>query len=333
MYWLIFLILSFLCAILNPYVGLFGILFLAEFEAFWFFDENIQRAAKFAASYVEKSESKYYEMLKKSGKGLLNLWCVLAVLFFVLMTVLSLIVWVFASGGLSGTAREMTPFVLFSEERKLFFGRMLLIAEIIFHFITMLLVFARRSSILKMPKDIKPWSTIILKEENPNNRVDHIQIKMGMFPMLLILLAGIVGMLNEYFGWMSFLVHFIYLIQIVVIEMAVGVILRLVKKNEKVKQGVQYFFNYVLDGTPYYYFVLGAVWIAAALIVALQLYLSLGYKNDIFMIFSLDAGMPAMIISCIAELLAAVLISRNILSRRIKGVKQVETVTEEIVKK
>ena len=145
MYWLIFLILSFLCTILNPYVGLFGLLFILEFEVFWFLDENIQRASKFTASYVEKSESKYSELFKKSGKGVLNLWCILAVLFFGFMTVLSLVVWLFASGSLFGTAREMTPFVIFGEENKMLYARILLIVGMIFHFITMLLVFTRRS--------------------------------------------------------------------------------------------------------------------------------------------------------------------------------------------
>ena len=325
MYWLIFLILSFLCTILNPYVGLFGLLFILEFEVFWFLDENIQRASKFTASYVEKSESKYSELFKKSGKGVLNLWCILAVLFFGFMTVLSLVVWLFASGSLFGTAREMTPFVIFGEENKLLYARILLIAGMIFHFITMLLVFTRRSAILKMPREIKPWTSIIIKDENPNNRIDNIRIKMGILPMILIITAGIIGMLNEYFGWLSFVLHFMYLLQVVIIELVAAVLLRLVKKNEKIKQGFQYFVNYVMDGTPYYYIVLGIVWAVTAVIVILQLYLSLGYKNDIFMIFSLDAGTPAMVLSCVAEVLAAGIITKNMLSRRVKKVEVKES--------
>ena len=53
MYWIIFLALSFLCTILNPYVGLFGILFIAEFAIYWFLDDNIQKAAKFTSSYLK----------------------------------------------------------------------------------------------------------------------------------------------------------------------------------------------------------------------------------------------------------------------------------------
>lgn len=321
MYWLIFLMLSCLCTVLNPYVGLFGLLFIVEIEVFWFLDENIRRASEFAAGYVERSESKYSDLLKKSGKGVLNFWCVLAVLFFVLMTVISLSVWLFASGSLFGTAREMTPFVIFSEEKKMFFGRILLIAGIIFHFITILLVFARRSEILKMPKEIKSWTSIILKEENPNNRLEHICIKVGIIPMLFIIAAGIIGMFNGYFGWLSFVLHFIYLLQIVVIEMIAAVLLRLVKKNEKIKQAVQYFVNYVMNGTPYYYIVLGSIWAVTAVIVILQLYLSLGYQNDIFMIFHLDAGVPSMVLSCVAEVLAAILITKNVFNRRVSKIR------------
>ena len=143
--------------------------------------------------------------------------------------------------------------------------------------------------------------------------------------MILIITAGIIGMLNEYFGWLSFVLHFMYLLQVVIIELVAAVLLRLVKKNEKIKQGFQYFVNYVMDGTPYYYIVLGIVWAVTAVIVILQLYLSLGYKNDIFMIFSLDAGTPAMVLSCVAEVLAAGIITKNMLSRRVKKVEVKES--------
>lgn len=315
MYWMIFLVLALICALLNPYVGLVGLLFIEEIMVYLFLDENIQKAASFMASYVDASESKYYELLKKSGKGLLNLWCVLAIFFFAGMTALTLVVWIFASGRLSGTVREMTPFVLFGDDHKMLCGTILLVGEIVFHLIALILIFVRRSEILKMPKEIKPWKTLILKEEHPANRLDHIRVKMGFLPLFLILAAGIFGMLNGYFGWLSFLLHFMYLLLIVVLELIVAVMLRLLKKNDKVKQGTQYFINYVLDGTPYYQMVLGAVWIVTAVIVILQMILSLSYKRDIFMIFSLDMGLPALIISCVLEIVAAWCITINLLKK------------------
>ena len=87
MYWIIPLLLAFLCTLINPYIGLVGILYIGEIVVYWFFDENAEKAADFASGYVEKTDAKYYEVLKKAGKGCLNFWCGLAVLFFVLMTV------------------------------------------------------------------------------------------------------------------------------------------------------------------------------------------------------------------------------------------------------
>ena len=92
MYWIIPLLLAFLCTLINPYIGLVGILYIGEIVVYWFFDENAEKAADFASGYVEKTDAKYYEVLKKAGKGCLNFWCGLAVLFFVLMTMISVIV-------------------------------------------------------------------------------------------------------------------------------------------------------------------------------------------------------------------------------------------------
>lgn len=316
MYWIIFLALSFLCTILNPYVGLFGILFIAEFAIYWFLDDNIQKAAKFTASYLKESESKYYDLFKKSGKGVLNLWCALSVLFFGLMTAVSLVVWVFASGVITGKARAMTPFVLLGEEHRVLYGSILLIASIVFHLITTVMIFMRRSEILKMPKDLKPWKTLIIKEEHPSNNLDNVKIRFGFLSLFFILLAGIFGMTNGHFGWLSLILHFMYLIQLVFIEFIVMVVLRLIRKNATVRQGAQYFVNYVLDGTPYYYFIVGVVWTVTAVLVILQMFLTLSYKNDIFMIFSLDWGVKAMAVSCASEVFSALFITKNVVNKK-----------------
>ena len=76
-------------------------------------------------------------------------------------------------------------------------------------------------------------------------------------PVVLILAAGVFGMMNEYFGWLSFLLHAAYLIGIGVMTVVIGGIFRFAQKNETIKKGVQYFVNYVTDGAPYYHFIIG----------------------------------------------------------------------------
>ena len=44
MYWIIPLLLAFLCTLINPYIGLVGILYIGEIVVYWFFDENAEKA-------------------------------------------------------------------------------------------------------------------------------------------------------------------------------------------------------------------------------------------------------------------------------------------------
>lgn len=309
MYWIIPLILAFLCTLVNPYVGLVGILFVGEIVIYLFFDGNAEKGADFASGYIEKTDAKYYEILKKAGKGFLNFWCILAVLFLILMTIISLIVETAASSGIFGGPTELTPFLIGKEENRAAYGVVLLIVSIILHIIAVVLIFLRRKYFVEKPKNIKPLKTLILKEENPANRLEHIEIRFGILPVLCIAAAGFFGMLNEYFGWLSLLLHIAYLVGITVISIVAGGLLRFVRKNETMKKGMQYFVNYITNGTPYNHFVIGGVWIATAFLVVLQLLLTLGYRNDIFMVFGLNAGTFAMVCSCLFEIAAAVLIT------------------------
>ena len=309
MYWIIPLLLAFLCTLVNPYLGLVGLLYIGEIAVYLFFDGNAEKAADFASGYVEKTDAKYYEILKKAGKGCLNFWCGLAVLFFVLMTMISVIVETVASGTMLGGPTTLTPFLIGQEESRATYGVTLLVISIILHIVALVMIFLRRKYFLEKPKDIKPLKTLILKEENPVNRLENIRIGIGGIPVVLILAAGVFGMMNEYFGWLSFLLHVAYLIGIGVMTVVIGGIFRFAQKNETIKKGVQYFVNYVTDGAPYYHFIIGGMWIVTAFLVILQLLLGLGYKNDIFMMFGLHRGTSAMVISCLLELAAAVWVS------------------------
>ena len=176
MYWIIPLLLAFLCTLINPYIGLVGILYIGEIVVYWFFDENAEKAADFASGYVEKTDAKYYEVLKKAGKGCLNFWCGLAVLFFVLMTVISVIVETVASGTMLGGPTTLTPFLIGSKENRAAYGVALLMISILLHIVALVMIFLRKKYFLEKPKDIKPLKTLVLKEENPVNRLENIRI-------------------------------------------------------------------------------------------------------------------------------------------------------------
>lgn len=144
MYWIIPLLLAFLCTLINPYIGLVGILYIGEIVVYWFFDENAEKAADFASGYVEKTDAKYYEVLKKAGKGCLNFWCGLAVLFFVLMTMISVIVETVASGTMLGGPTTLTPFLIGSKENRAAYGVALLMISILLYCGTGYDIFAKK---------------------------------------------------------------------------------------------------------------------------------------------------------------------------------------------
>lgn len=45
MYWIIPLLLAFLCTLVNPYLGLVGLLYIGEIAVYLFFDGNAEKAA------------------------------------------------------------------------------------------------------------------------------------------------------------------------------------------------------------------------------------------------------------------------------------------------
>lgn len=152
------------------------------------------------------------------------------------MTIISVIVETVASGTMLGGPTTLTPFLIGQEESRATYGVTLLVISIILHIVALVMIFLRRKYFLEKPKDIKPLKTLILKEENPVNRLENIRIGIGGIPVVLILAAGVFGMMNEYFGWLSFLLHAAYLIGIGVMTVVIGGIFRFAQKNETNKK-------------------------------------------------------------------------------------------------
>ncbi len=130
----------------------------------------------------------------------MNFWCGLAVLFFVLMTMISVIVETVASGTMLGGPTDPDSV---SDRQQREPGSIWCGTFDDFYPVTYCGtgydIFAKKI-FLEKPKDIKPLKTLVLKEENPVNRLENIRIGIGGIPVVLILAAGVFGMMNEYFG-------------------------------------------------------------------------------------------------------------------------------------
>ncbi len=75
----------------------------------------------------------------------MNFWCGLAVLFFVLMTVISVIVETVASGTMLGGPTTLTPFLIGSKENRAAYGVALLMVSILLHIVALVMIFCEKN--------------------------------------------------------------------------------------------------------------------------------------------------------------------------------------------
>ena len=147
MYILIPLVLSVVCPFVNPYVGLFGIFTLVEVIIVLCVDINVNVRTKLSFKASMKN-APCAERLKKSGKILATVECVLTAFFTIITAIVESGVWMLASGSLTGNAVIMTPFPLVSETN-LTISCILLIFGIAFQIIALILAFVRRGQLIK----------------------------------------------------------------------------------------------------------------------------------------------------------------------------------------
>ncbi|WP_040214954.1 hypothetical protein [Clostridium polynesiense] len=148
MLWMFTLVLSLLCTFLNPYVGLFGISTIVQFIIYLSFDINVNKRLEIS-QFGSGEQSHYTRNLKKSGKGISNVWCASSVILFITYTIMSIGVWALASGKLTSAATIMMPFNVIPEDKIEVYSAVLLIAGIFFNLLTTVLVFIRRNQLLK----------------------------------------------------------------------------------------------------------------------------------------------------------------------------------------
>ena len=120
------------------------------------------------------------------------------------MTIISVIVETVASGTMLGGPTTLTPFLIGQEEKPgdlwgNTFGN--------FYPVTYRCTgddILRKKIFLRETKRYQTIENVVLKEENPVNRLENIRIGIGGIPVVLILAAGVFGMMNEYFDGFRF---------------------------------------------------------------------------------------------------------------------------------
>ena len=147
MYVLIPLLFSAICSFVNPYVGLFSMFTIVEIIIIFCVDinANIRMRQSRASSAEDEVRA---ERMGKSGEILATAECIFIILFTVITTVVSLGVWMLASGSLTGDSAVMTPFSIISEEN-LTLSCILLVFAIAFQVIALILAFVRRGQLRK----------------------------------------------------------------------------------------------------------------------------------------------------------------------------------------
>lgn len=142
--WWVFLILSFIFALFNPYVGMFGVFLAVELMLYFAFVVNIQQRISFTKySKAENGEDKHTIALRASSKKLIKVFRVLSVILFVLVTLMSLGVWALGSGEIFSSLEptEMAPFSIFSEKSQAVGSVILLVASISFNLLATVSIF------------------------------------------------------------------------------------------------------------------------------------------------------------------------------------------------
>lgn len=147
MYVLIPLLLSAICAFVNPFIGLFSIFTAAEIIIIFCVDINADMRIKQSLKFAEKNTAGA-DKLGKSGKKLVTAECILMVLFTGITIVVDLGVWLLASGRLTGNTVIMTPLQVVAGD-ELTISSILLTAGIILQIIALILSFVRRKQLIR----------------------------------------------------------------------------------------------------------------------------------------------------------------------------------------
>lgn len=314
----VFLILALIATLLNPYVGLFGLLVIVEILVYAGFGIYIEKTEGFADLFGDISEKKYLNNVQKSGKVVMKIWCVAAVFFWICSTFISLVVWLFASGVIGSDGRHMTPWIVFEPKNEFSGSVKMLLAAVIMQTCAVVWVFWKKKQMEK-PRQL---DNFVQREkeryEGLKECIPQIDIHIGMLPIFCVILAMIFGMANPYLGWISLLIHFLYLLLIGALKLMVVVSAKISKMDSRAMLNARYLLAHLLRGSAYNEKILATIWVITGLSCGGQMLLTFKAKNDMFAVFGLDMGMAALVLSCGFEILTALFLSKAVLGIGVK---------------
>lgn len=306
MYWLIPLFLSLLCAIINPYIGLFGIFILVELIIYFCIDINAHTRISMSQYGSGLNDNTYYKAINKAGKALLNIWCGLSIILFILCTVVFLGVWALASGGITGDVTEMAPFSIFADENKALYSVLLLIGAIILNLAATILVFVRKSNLLNAK------GTVNMRQIPDEKAIDNINFHTDMYIWIALIGSILFGFLDFRFGWLSILLNMFYLFLVLVIKLIIFTNKKTFNSKLHMRNNASYFIDNLVKGKKYNNLMLMCVWLIFCIIVFVELLSNLFVEVNSFAIVKIEFGYLFLMLSCGFNFLTALFLSRTI---------------------
>lgn len=306
-FWSLFLVLAFLCALLNPYVGLFSVFLLVILLVYFSLAVNIKGIiARRMFSLAEADIDNHSAVLQRSGTALVNAWRVIALLLFLLVTLVSGGVWLLASGyGNSQIASsDMTPLSIFSPDFKLAASIILLIASVGFNLLATVSIFIKCK---QFSAELK--SVVAVSRPENLKAVGGISFKVNL-PVVgaVWIMAMAFGLLNSHFGWLSILLHLFYSLFIVILTFTLHIYAKLAVKQSVAGMKARYMLTNMAGGQSLNRLLQVIVWTIAGLLIVVQVLCSFTVPTGVFTVLDTGLDILMLLLSCVANVVLALIL-------------------------
>lgn len=301
MMWLVCMLVSLACGILNPHIGLFSIFTVVQcLIVFCFVTVG---SSRFRVAKVCDANGDYAggQRLRKSGSVILTATAIAAAVLCVLSSIVGVIVWMLSSGQFDGIVSSV-PFDIIGIKDNASACAVLTVLMVLFNALSAVLVFLRQLRIRRNGKNPLPADQV--------GAAAITGLKPGILTILGILAAMALGFLNPYFTWLTF-IHAVYLLVLLIMALVLGSYRRMARQRGKVGYMARYLLLQMTAGHSYNRLMQMAVWVIALLLAAIAALTS----NQEVMFWGgapLDLGKWSWIPMAAAELITAVSFSVDI---------------------
>ena len=305
MYWMITLILTFACVLINPYIGLFAIFALVQLVIYFCLDYNAKTRLALAIYNEETNNNEYANRLRMMSRKVLNIWCGLSIIMFILSTFVYITIWVVASGRFDMLPQIMTPILIFENNLDVM-SVILLVLSVVLNLITVILIFCRKQQLLKLKNS---------KFEKSTDSMQAIEVKFKVSSVTWILWFATIlaGVLDKNVGWLSLVLPMLYLLVILMTKLIISSYKKATNsRNDIIKSNAKYMLSNISCGNKYNNLLMINVWFDCAVIIAVSLLLNFVFRIQSFAILPIDLGQWPVILTCILNLILAVCLSKDV---------------------